>query len=154
MKSLYERASRQSLERGYEYYLNHMVISYRIIEDGVYCGQVKGADNNVYDVKIDLNLPINSECSCPYADGRTIVCKHQVALYFEMFPDEAEKYRKECEERELKWYNSGPKQIKQFLNKQSKSELSNILYHVVLDYSNSVFYRFIDEYDIDINNDD
>lgn len=38
--------------------------------------------------------------SCPHADGRRVICKHTVALFFTAFPDEAEQYIEGVEEYE------------------------------------------------------
>ena len=47
--------------------------------------------------------PIRSQSTCPipncpHADGRRVVCKHMVALFFTAFPEEAEEYIEEVEE--------------------------------------------------------
>lgn len=61
-----------------------------------YTGKVSG-NGRSYDVHIDLNHPRKLTCNCPYADGKRIICKHIVALYFSIFPKEAEAYIAEVE---------------------------------------------------------
>lgn len=62
------------------------------IDNNSYRGVCLGSNLEKYDVTIDLEHPTRSTCTCPYADGKKIVCKHKVALYFQAFPDEVEKY--------------------------------------------------------------
>lgn len=83
-------ASRESAWRGYEYYKAGNVVSCEAVEEGVYQGKVRGSENAVYSVLINVNRPHNSSCNCPFSkSGTRIVCKHQVALYFAAFPDDA-----------------------------------------------------------------
>ena len=93
-------ASFASVWRGYDYWEGKMVDSWKKISDSRFEGVVKGSDNNKYQVTIDLEHPRKSACNCPHADGRRVVCKHQVALFFTVFPKEAKKYMKEIEEYE------------------------------------------------------
>ncbi len=46
------------------------------------------------------NIREKSHCNCPHANGKRIICKHQVALYFSVFPEEADQYYKEVIEYE------------------------------------------------------
>lgn len=85
-------ASAMSAWRGYEYYKSRKVKRCQQTDDAVYTGEVSGSGANTYQVTIDLEHPRSSHCDCPHANGRRIVCKHMVALYFAAFPDEAEDY--------------------------------------------------------------
>ncbi|NMB97839.1 MAG: hypothetical protein GYA02_14710 [Clostridiaceae bacterium] len=38
---------------------------------------------------INIVHPRKSKCNCPHADGRRVICKHMIALYFTVFPKEA-----------------------------------------------------------------
>lgn len=79
--------------RGYEYYKEGKVISHEQISEGVYQGQVS-SDNAVYNVMIDLNKVRNSSCDCPFdKSGTRFICKHIVALFFAIFPDDAFEYK-------------------------------------------------------------
>ena len=39
---------------------------------------------------------------CPHADGRRVICKHMIALYFTVFPKEAKNFITEAQEYEKK----------------------------------------------------
>ncbi|WP_438835307.1 SWIM zinc finger family protein [Streptococcus pluranimalium] len=93
-------ASRVSFGRGITYYQNKFVISGKETGVGLYKGQVSGTNGKVYDVEIDINRPRKSSCSCPFASGRRVICKHMVALYFYHFPQQAEAIFAEWEEEE------------------------------------------------------
>ena len=71
------------VERGINYYKDNKV-KLEIIDDlKQYKAKVLGNDNNVYDVKIDLNLSEKSghfECSCPC----DFLCKHIYATLLEI----------------------------------------------------------------------
>lgn len=90
-------ASNASAWRGYEYYEEKKVIFCKKISDEEYFGEVKGNSADRYHVTINVAHPRKSSCNCPHADGRRIICKHKVALYFSAFPDEAEEYIDEIE---------------------------------------------------------
>ena len=98
--SLIDFASGASVWRGYDYYRSGKVLRC-MRTDGSQCdGEVSGSNGEVYRVRLDLARPRNSECTCPHAEGKLIVCKHKVALYFTEFPEEAEKYYHEVIEAE------------------------------------------------------
>ncbi len=85
---------------------------------------------------IDAEHPRNSTCNCPYADGKKIVCKHKIALFFTVFPKEAdryiaeiEKYEREEEEREQERYD----QIVKYVNSLSKEELGIALINALVE---------------------
>ena len=86
-------ASSASVSRGYDYYIDGRVDSVNQLSDCEYEGYVNGSLDYPYHVKINTKHPRKSYCDCPYADGN-ITCKHMVALYFEVFPDEAD----ECDD--------------------------------------------------------
>lgn len=76
-------ASGKSLWRGYEYYLEKKVLSYKQISESVYEGTVSGSNGIIYHVHLDLEHPRKTTtCDCPLAKGKKIVCKHTVALFF------------------------------------------------------------------------
>ena len=56
--------------------------------------------NVPYRTIIDVLHPRKSQCNCPFADGRRVICKHMVALLFTELPNEAEAYMLEIEESE------------------------------------------------------
>lgn len=107
------------------------VISWEQTGQGIYDGVVSGSGNNKYTVHIDTKHPRKSSCNCPFADGRQIVCKHMIALYFTAEPKAASDFLKEVEEweaeeeaREQEHYE----EIKKEINKLSKAELRERLF--------------------------
>lgn len=93
-------ASGSSAWRGYEYYTENKVLSLAQTGENEYTGQVSGNGTAPYQVKINTVHARQSKCNCPHADGRRVICKHMVALFFAAFPEEAEDYIEEVEERE------------------------------------------------------
>lgn len=89
--SILNCASSASVYRGYDYYFNKHVTDIIKINSSLYEGYVNGNTKNAYYVKIDIEHPRKFYCDCPHATGNT-VCKHMVALYFSVFPQEAEDY--------------------------------------------------------------
>ena len=89
--SILDSASSKSVYRGYDYYKDNNVISYMQISDFEYEGDVKGTNKNPYHVIINTKHPKKSSCDCPFANGNTI-CKHMVALFFAVSPDELRDY--------------------------------------------------------------
>lgn len=94
---LIEIASGSSVWSGMDYYNNKKVASWDLLEAGIYDGRVSGSEDNVYTVHIDTVHPRKSVCNCAFADGRRVVCKHMIALYFTVEPKAAEDFLKEVE---------------------------------------------------------
>ena len=103
-------ASGNSTWRGLEYYKKKKILSYNKIGEFRYEGKVKGSSNTTYNVLLDIEHPRKSKCDCPHAKDKRIVCKHMVALYFTIFPDEVEVFLKEVEaaQNEYEEYESNP----------------------------------------------
>lgn len=127
---LVEMASNNSVWRGMDYYDNHKVVSWESSGVGIYDGVVSGSGDSVYTVHIDKEHPRKSFCNCPFADGRRVVCKHMIALYFTTeskaakdFLKEVEKWEAEEEERERQHYED----IKEYVKSFSKMELQGQL---------------------------
>jgi len=97
--SILTAASQKSVYAGYNYYKENRILSCEKIGEDLYQGTVQGSGNNIYNVTIDINHPRKSFCDCPHANGTAIVCKHKVALFFSLFPEEAQDYED--------WLNSG-----------------------------------------------
>ena len=128
-------ASSSSAWRGYEYYLAKKVLEIKSSTDNQFKGKVSGSDNKHYDVFIDIDRPRSSTCNCPHAKDRLVICKHKVALYFFVYPEDAVKYLKEVEKAE-KEYEEYEKELykrveKHIKFKMTKSELQNSLYHIL-----------------------
>ncbi len=144
-----ECASGNSVYRGYDYYNCDKVISFKNISDGVYNGFVEGSNEKIYEVFIDINHPRKSHCNCPHANGKRIVCKHQVALFFKAFPEKAKDYRNELEsyyDYMEKEKEDEERKLIEFIRKCKKSELEDILYSLLMDSPEWVYDRFIREY--------
>lgn len=146
---LLECASRNSVYRGFDYYNCNKVKYFENISDGVYLGIVEGSNGNSYETCIDVNHPRKSYCNCPHANGKRIVCKHQVAMFFKVFPEKAEEYKRELEEYYdylEKEKEDEEKALVRFLHKCKKSELEDILYSLLMDSPEWLYDRFVREY--------
>ena len=133
---LIELASANSVWRGMDYYEKKKVVSWKRSGDASYDGQVTGSNKQVYSVHIDKEHPRKSECSCPFAAGRRVICKHMIALYFTAEPNvaedflrQAEKWEKEEEERERQHYID----LKNYVHSLSKDELRKELYDALIE---------------------
>ena len=127
---LIDLASGNSLWRGMEYYEGKKVVSVKQTGESEYEGIVNGSSQEPYHVVIDIDHPKKSKCTCPFADGRRVICKHMVATYFSVFPKEAERINKEAEEYEAeeeKRWEEERKEIEKYVNSLSKQELRNAL---------------------------
>ncbi len=128
-------ASGKSVWRGYEYYQSKRVSKLVKISEDEYEAFVSGAQKKQYKVHINLSRIRQSKCNCPHADGRRIICKHMVALYFTVFPNEAEDYIREVEayqrEEEL-IQEERLEEIKEYVYRLSKQELREELINYIL----------------------
>lgn len=97
---LIEMASGNSVWRGMDYYKNKKVIAWEKSGTDTYDGKVSGSGNNKYLVHIDKAHPRKSTCNCPFAEGRRVVCKHMIALYFTAEPQAAKDFLKKVEQWE------------------------------------------------------
>ena len=97
---LLECASGNSFWRGYDYHKENKVSKLTAIGDGIYQADVMGSSKEAYQVTIDIPHPRRSKCNCPHADGKRLICKHMVAVYFTVHPDEAERIYRETMEYE------------------------------------------------------
>ena len=148
--SFTDSASGNSLWRGYDYYGKGAVLTCEQTAETEFSGQVRG--EKVYSVRIDFSHPRKSSCSCPYANGRRIVCKHMVALYFTAFPGEAERLRKHGEEWEEKEEESQERiyaRVRKYIQKMPAAQLRETLYGRLMDSGRYVFERFISEHGLD-----
>lgn len=136
---LIELASGNSVWRGMDYYENKRVISWKKSGDDTYDGRVSGSKDNIYTVHIDKIHPRRSKCDCPFADGRRVICKHMIALYFTAEPKvakdflkQAEEWEREEEERERQHYI----ELQKYVNSLSKAELQEQLYNALVELEN------------------
>lgn len=133
---LIEIASGNSVWRGMDYYENKKVISWEKVNDGIYDGVVSGSEGNVYNVHVETMHPRKSICNCPFAEGRRVVCKHMIALYFtaepkaaEDFLKQVEEWEKEEEEQERQHYV----ELRRYVNSLTKAELQDRLYDALVE---------------------
>ncbi len=143
--SILSVASGQSAYRGYEYAQAKKVVYMEQNGEGVIRGTVSGSNGSVYDVIVDVNHPRKSQCNCPHAAGKRIVCKHMVAVYFTAFPAEAKKY---IEELESYWEEEEQRQQEQedrliaYIHKMKKSDLQEALLQVLYEGPEWQYDRF------------
>ena len=134
-------ASGNSCWRGLDYYKEKRVVELNKINENEYSSFVKGTNN--YNVHLDIEHPRKSSCNCPLANGKRIICKHIVATYFTVFPNEAVSFEEEQnrlqEEYEKEQEEEYDKAIK-YLNRMSKQELIEELIQV-FDYGPEWIYN-------------
>ena len=141
-------ASGQSVYRGYEYSQSKKVLHMEQCGEGVIQAVVSGSGGNTYDVVVDEAHPRKSQCSCPHAAGKRIVCKHMVAVYFAAHPLEAKKY---IEDLEAYWEEEEQRQEEQadilikYVHSMKKSELQAALLQLLFDGPEWQYDRFIEE---------
>ena len=146
--SLVSLASCASAWRGYEYYRDKKVKSCKATDGGQYEGLVSGSNKAVYQVKIDPEHPRSSQCSCPHANGKRIVCKHMVALFFTAFPKEAEAYYAavlEAEEEADREYERLEHAVVERVMQMKKDDLRQTILQMLFDGPEWQFDRFIRE---------
>ena len=121
-------SSNRSLSRGYQYYVDNLVSHINKINDTEFDAKVSNGKGKIYQVHLDITHPRKSTCNCPYADGRMIICKHKIATYFTIFPEEARAYIEEVEAFE----EESKKRYQAYLKEQEKhfQEIKNYVYHL------------------------
>ena len=108
-----------------------------------------GSQDWQYSVTVDLAHPRKSQCNCPHAAGKRIVCKHMVAVYFTAFPAEAKKYITDLEnywEEEEQRQQELEERLIQYVHKMKKSELQEVLLQMLFDGPEWQYDRFVTEY--------
>lgn len=97
---------------------------------------VEGSNGNSYVVHVDKIHPRKSTCTCPFAEGRRVVCKHMIALYFTAEPKVAEDFKKQVEnwereeeERAKQHYDD----LRKYVNSLKKRELQIQLYDALVE---------------------
>ena len=133
---LIETASANSVWRGMDYYEAKKVISWEKTGTFAYDGVVSGSEGNKYIVHIETNHPRRSTCNCPFTEGRRVVCKHMIALYFTAVPNAADDFLRQVEEweaeeqeREKQHYED----LRKYVNQLSKAELRERLYDALVE---------------------
>jgi len=145
--SLITLASSKSLWRGYEYYKENRVYYKSNISATEFEGRVNGT-GQTYTVKIDIEHPRKSKCNCPHANGKRIICKHMIALYFAAFPKEAKNYYDEVvayEEEQERYQEELEYKIDSYINRLSKSQLQDLVYDLLYSGPEWQFDKFVNE---------
>lgn len=125
---LIDLASSNSLWRGIDYYQSKNVKKIKKISDDEYNSIVSGTEE--YNVHIDINHPRKSTCTCPFADGRRVICKHMVATFFTIYPEEAEriiKEEQEYEEEEERLFEEHLEEVREYVNGLTEDEVRALL---------------------------
>ena len=131
---LIDLASSNSLWRGVDYYQSKNVKKIKKISDDEYNSIVSGTEE--YNVHIDINHPRKSTCTCPFAAGRRVICKHMVATFFTIYPEEAEriiKEEQEYEEVEERLFEEHLEEVKEYVNGLTDDEVRAALIDKLMD---------------------
>ena len=131
---LIDLASSNSLWRGVDYYQSKNVKNIKKISDDEYNSIVSGTEE--YKVHIDINNPRKSTCTCPFAAGRRVICKHMVATFFTIYPEEAEriiKEEQEYEEAEERLFEEHLEEVKEYVNGLTDDEVRAALIDKLMD---------------------
>lgn len=145
--SFISSASSNSQWRGYEYWQEEKVVSYECISDHEAEGIVKGS--KAYRVKIDTEHPRRSACNCPFAQGRRVICKHMIALYFTLHPHEAEKYYNEVVRVQQEWEDEQDEieqKLIDYVHKMDKDALEDALLDLLFDGPDWQYEQFVREH--------
>ena len=119
---LIELARAQSVWRGLDYYEEKKVLDWKETDFEQYYGTVQGS--SVYQVHLDIEHPKRSTCNCPFAQGRRVICKHMIAMYFTIVPQAAEDFLKmvdEWEEEEEEAQKEHIEDIRRYVMRLSKA---------------------------------
>lgn len=145
-------ASNESVFRGIDYYKKKKVGYYKKLSEFEYKAKVKGNYNEVYDVLMNIEHPRSSKCNCPHANGKRVVCKHIMALYFTVFPLEADRFLKEVEEKQKKYVEYQEElydKVVKHVNTMTKNELEGALIDILNVAPEWVYDRFVRDYVIE-----
>lgn len=133
---LMDLASNKSLWRGLDYYEEKKVQELVRLSEYEFSGAVNGRQKEPYQVFINTKNPRKSSCTCPFAKGRRVICKHMIAMYFSVFPKEAEeliRQAKEYEAEEEQRWQKECKEIEEIIDKLSVEQLKNMLFGYMIE---------------------
>ena len=145
---LLECASGASVWRGYDYYKEKKVVTLEETEANIFAAKVSGNSSEPYSVELHIDHPRKSKCNCPHADGKRIICKHIVAAYFAVLPEEADKFYAEAmayQEEEEKRQDELSDKVCHYVWHMKKSELQEALLQLLFDGPEWQFDRFVRE---------
>ncbi|MEX2948739.1 SWIM zinc finger family protein [Staphylococcus warneri] len=129
-------ASQQSVGKGYDYYLSKVVYHIKQLNETQFDSKVRGSGGKVYQVHLDIDHPKRSTCNCPHAYDRRVVCKHIVATFFTVQPEEVEWFEsmleraeEDYEERVVTWHND----LKEMINHMTEAEVRAAYLNCLID---------------------
>ena len=135
--------------RGYYYYKKGFVKELKKLDENIYSSVVSGT----YDYNVILNLKNLRKCSCS-CPHKVKICKHVMATYYTVFPEEAKQYEeglklviKRCNEhrqRKDEQYNEVHKKAVEYVNSLTVDELKKELVNFIV---NRDYYDEYDPYD-------
>jgi len=132
--------NKKILDRGYDYYCEGNITDVYKEGDNEYTFQVQGSED--YEIRVEINNHgeiLYSYCDCPYEFGP--ICKHQVAVYFQL----ANILNSEGNGEKIKKELITQPTIKEVLNSISKEELINIIMDVAKKdkvFRNSIIFKY------------
>lgn len=145
---LLECASGASVWRGYDYYKEKKVVALEEIGTNIFSAKVSGNSSAPYSVELHVDHPRKSKCNCPHADGKRIICKHIVAVYFALHPEEAEKFYAEAmayQEEEEKREEELSNKVCHYVRHMKTRELQEALLQLLFDGPEWQYDRFVRE---------
>lgn len=141
-----ECASGASVWRGYDYYKRDKVVWLDETGANSFYAEVEGSASEPYSVELHIDHPRKSKCNCPHADGKRIICKHIVAAYFTVLPEEADKFYAEAmayQEEEEKRQDELTNKVCHYVWHMKKSELQEALLQLLFDGPEWQFDHFV-----------
>ena len=144
-----EFTSSASLWRDYDYFKEKRVLQITETNDACYKALVSGNSDTPYQVEINIAHPRKSTCNCPHADGKRIICKHMVAVYFTVRPFEAERIYREAiqwqQEEEQRQEEEADRLVKK-VHSMKKNEVCQALLELLFDGPEWQYDQFVREY--------
>ncbi len=128
------------------------VVSLEVTGENIYSATVAGSSSEPYSVELHIDHPRKSNCNCPHADGKRIICKHIVATYFTVLPKEAERFYAEAmayQEEEEKHQEELSDKVIEYVGKMKKADLCQSLLELLYDGPEWQYDRFIREHGLD-----
>lgn len=149
---LIECAGSNSIWRGLDYYHRKKVSFFEKTGDTTYSARVQGSNGELYTTVIDIAHVKSSQCNCPHANGKRIVCKHKIAVYLTAYPEEAlrmeQEYRrmlalqKEAEQEQEELEN----RLIDFIHGMKKAELEQVILNLLFDGPDWQYEQFVMTY--------
>ena len=133
---LLECTSSASLWRGYDYFKEKRVLQVTETNDACFKALVSGNSDTPYQVEINIANPRKSTCNCPHTDGKRIICKHMIAVYFIVRPFEAERIYREAiqwQQEEEQCKEEKANRLIEKVNSMKKNEVCQALLDLLFD---------------------